>query len=246
MALPLPIPNPSDDPRWSDTRRASEEPIGPMTFEEYLAYPGSGLGDELHEYVNGMLYRKFSGTAGHAIISTNLVVRLHTNARRSGCHVFTQAYAVRTPDDRGYLPDVMVRCGSEPSPDRPYTENPCLVVEVLSPSTRRVDLVKKADTYRGIPSVQAYWLVEATWRCVYRHWRDASGAWQFEEVTGDGAVPAPCPVETIFTLDEIYDGVDVPREPPRPSLCRVYEANAEYTFDAAPEAGADALPEYAD
>jgi Uma2 family endonuclease len=84
--------------------------------------------------------------------------------------------------------------------------DPCLVVEVTSPSTARADRTDKLDAYRGIASLQAYLVVEQAWRRVVRHWRAATGAWQREELHGDGTIPLPCP-EATLTLDQIYEGL---------------------------------------
>jgi len=83
---------------------------------------------------------------------------------------------------------------------------PCLIVEVTSPSTARIDRTSKRDAYRSIPSLQTYLVVEQAWRRVVRHWRDASGVWQEDDLQGDGAIALPCP-EALLTLDQIYYGL---------------------------------------
>lgn len=58
-----------------------------------------------------------------------------------------------------YYPDIMVSC-EENSGDNPYIrDNPCLIVEVLSPSTQRTDLKEKFDNYTIIPSLIEYVVV---------------------------------------------------------------------------------------
>ena len=52
-------------------------------------------------------------------------------------------------------------------------------------------------------------MIEQSRRRVLRHWRDASGTWQLEELLGEGSVAVPCP-GIALTLDEIYDGVELP------------------------------------
>ncbi len=244
MAMPLPVPDPADDSRTVDND-AAEWPIGPMTFDEYLAYmEETGV---MYEYVGGMLYPlngggPNSGTVSHAAIAQNAAARLHTLGRGIGCRVYGGMLTLRTPRDVGYIPDVVVACGPPPPNDARHLDRPCLIVEVLSPTTSRVDGIEKLGAYREIGSLRAYWIVEATWRCVHRHWREADGRWQSEDVICDALLPVPCPVVTTLTLDAIYEGVDVPREPPPPVLRRVREPDAEYAIDGSP---AD-VPEYAD
>jgi Uma2 family endonuclease len=114
------------------------------------------------------------------------------------------AVRVRLQCDVCYYPDVVVACGE---PCHPHEEeSSCLVVEVLSPSARAIDLRKKPMSCRRRHSVQAHVVVHQYEPRVERHHREASGAWQYEDVTVAGNVRVPCPEATV-TLDEIYDGV---------------------------------------
>lgn len=124
----------------------------------------------------------------------------------------------------------MVSCGPKPPNDALQLDDPCLAVEVLSPSTARTDHAEKLESYVEVPTLGAYLIVETIWRAVHRHWRDAQGTWRTELVAGTGGVvPLPCPAGGVLTLDEIYEGVELPPEPPTPPrLRRVREALAGY------------------
>jgi Uma2 family endonuclease len=137
-------------------------------------------------------------------------------------------FKVRTPRGNEYAPDVVVVCGPRTPNGARYTESPCLVVEVLSPSTARTDLSEKRLAYQEIGTVGAYLVVEAEWRGVHRHWRDPAGAWRLETVTGDGAISLPCPAGEVLTLAEVYADLDLPAGPPPvPRLRRVRERPPE-------------------
>ena len=115
----------------------------------------------------------------------------------------------------------MVACGPRPPHDALWLDDPCVVVEVLSPSTARQDLVEKRQAYREIPTVRAYLVVESAWRCLYRHWRDDEGGWQQETIAGVvGEILLPCPPGAVLSLDRIYAELDLPAEPPRPRRVR--------------------------
>ena len=240
MTSPIPIPPrptaaPDDLPPndLAPAPRPEQVAVGEMTFAEYLAFDESST--DRHEYVDGVVYAMSYGTTNHGGIAANLIAILRPGARSARCRVFSSTLRVLTPGGNSYVPDVMVDCGPTPPEVSLYREQPCLVIEVLSPSTRHIDLGEKSTYYRRIETLQAYWVVETTWRCVYRHWRDADGAWQYEEVTGDAVLPVPCPVAMTLTLDDLYeDTVDI--QGARPPLRRVHEAGAEYVvagaFDA--------------
>ena len=51
-----------------------------------------------------------------------------------------------------YRPDVMVACGSEPADER-IEVAPCLVIEVLSPSTEAIDRREKLLVYKGMSTL---------------------------------------------------------------------------------------------
>lgn len=229
MALPIPLPEPADEAgQWSG--RDEADAVGPMSFEEYLEYDDP-LGRKC-EYVAGMVYAMAYERNTHGTICTNLILALGPRARRAGCGVYTQGRTVHTPRDRGYVPDFLIRCGEPPHDDSRFDENACLIVEVLSPSTRRTDETEKLDEYQKFSALQAYWTVESTWRCVRRHWRNAGGAWQFEEIVGTGEIPVPCVGGPPMTLDELYETLRTPYDPPRPRLRRIHEELAEYEVGA--------------
>lgn len=105
-------------------------------------------------------------------------------------------------------PDVTVDCGDF-DPDALASSEPTVFFEVLSPSTRGVDLVRKADEYRLLPGLQAFVIIEPT-RADVALWArvDASGEWaepvKMEAVT-DSLPLAAIGVE--LPLSEIYEGV---------------------------------------
>jgi Uma2 family endonuclease len=111
---------------------------------------------------------------------------------------------VRIGDDVVYYPDVQVVCDPADT-EQMYTTSPCVVVEVLSPSTASIDLREKVLAYRRIESLQAYVIVYRDERRVMRHYRDG-GTWWDAELSGEGIVPFPCP-ELELTLAEIYRGL---------------------------------------
>ena len=195
--------------------------IGPMSFEAYLAFLERT--EWRYEYMNGMAYAMAGAAHVHEAATLNVATRLRALARGSGCTVTSQGFLVRTPRGDAYLPDAMLGCGPRPANHDRYLTDPCLVVEVLSPSTMRVDLGEKRIAYQEIPTLRAYLVIETAWRAVHRMWREADDTWQRETIAdaSGGMVPLPCPAGATLTLDEIYEDVALPTEPPRAT--RVFE-----------------------
>ena len=195
-------------------------PIGPLSVEAYLAL--SEHAADRYEYVGGFAYAMGGGTIDHHDISFNIASALRARCAGTPCRTYTQIFRVRTPRDDMYLPDVMVACGQRPPRGARHLDDPCVLIEVLSPSTTRTDVMEKRLAYQEIPSARTYLIVESAWRAVHRHWRDDAGLWQRETITDAiGVVPLPCPGGAVLTLDEIYADADVPTDPPRP--WRVFE-----------------------
>jgi Uma2 family endonuclease len=61
--------------------------------------------------------------------------------------------------ERFYYPDAQVVCEIN-DPLMVYQDHPVLIIEVLSPSTRHIDLDEKMTAYLTIPSLQCYITLE--------------------------------------------------------------------------------------
>jgi Uma2 family endonuclease len=82
------------------------------------------------------------------------------------CQVFMSDMKVRIQTAERevfYYPDVLVSCDSR---DREtyYRQYPCLVLEVLSPHTERIDRFEKSLFYRQLETLQEYVLVSQDYR----------------------------------------------------------------------------------
>ena len=85
-----------------------------------------------------------------------------------------------------FYPDAIIDC-SEDEQDY-YTENPTLIVEVLSKSTRQKDKTLKRDLYLTIPTLQEYVLIEQDFVDVEIQRR--SNGWQSQHFYLDNEVAA--------------------------------------------------------
>ncbi len=98
----------------------------------------------------------------HNIVSVNTLISLGTKLKGKSFRPFSSDTKIRIDRDnmkRLYYPDVQVVCESNDQ-QVVYQGAPVLIVEVLSPSTRRYDLDEKMSAYLTIPSLQAYIALE--------------------------------------------------------------------------------------
>ena len=117
------------------------------------------LPDDGHRYelIDGVLVVSPSPRHLHQRIVGNLYLLL-----RAGCpedlEVVLAPFAVGLADDTEVQPDILVAPRSQFT-ERDLPGAPLLAIEVLSPSTRRVDLLLKRDRY-GAAGIASYWLVD--------------------------------------------------------------------------------------
>jgi Uma2 family endonuclease len=177
----------------------------PMTVAEFLRFEEGS--PARHEYVAGEVHAMSGASARHHRIMANVFTRLFSVARGGPCQAFMVDMLLRAAEDLLYYPDVMVVCGPVDGEDR-VVHDPCVVIEVTSPSTAVIDRREKLAAYRRIASLRAYLIVDQSRRRVERHWRDTNGEWWREQVPAAGRVPVPC-LDIELTVDEIYDGVEL-------------------------------------
>ena len=177
----------------------------PPSVEEYLELEEGS--QTKHEYVVGQIYALAGASDRHNRIAGNIFGHLWTAARGSSCRVYGSDMRLRIGDHAVYYPDVQVVCDPSDT-EQMYKTRPCVVVEVLSPSTESIDLREKLMTYHTIESLQAYLIVYRDRMRIIRHYRAENNAW-FDALhaRADDKVPIPCP-DLELTLAEFYEGVE--------------------------------------
>ncbi len=159
------------------------------------------------EYVDGFVYVQAGATNAHNLICSNIHFALYQPARAKGCFVYQSDMKVRIRTARGtkyYYPDLVVNCTPLPS-ETLYLTEPCLVVEVLSKGTHKIDESYKAEHYLSLDSLQAYLLVDARSRAAALYRRTPEG-WTYELV--EERTLLPC-IDVELTLDDLYAGVSL-------------------------------------
>jgi Uma2 family endonuclease len=84
------------------------------------------------------------------------------------------------PGQKYFYPDVMVTCDKRDD-DAQFVQFPCLIVEVISPSTEAIDRGTKFARYRQFVSLQEYVLVQTSQPGVEVFRRNDRGQWVLSE-----------------------------------------------------------------
>lgn len=175
-----------------------------LSVEEYLS--GEEAGEMRHEYIDGQLYAMTGASRQHGLIVSNLVAGLRPVIRGLGCQLFANDMKVRlriAEQDIFYYPDLLLSCDAA---DREtyFCAKPCVVIEVLSETTERIDRREKFLAYKTLPSLQDYLLVSQTQRMVWHHRRTRDWA---QGVRTEGDLELDC-LELRLPVGLIYEEVD--------------------------------------
>jgi Uma2 family endonuclease len=115
---------------------------------------------------------------------------------------------LRVSPSVGYYPDVMVGCDPEDNHDL-YRTRPCLLVEILSPSTSLTDRREKRIAYQDITSLRGYVMVYRDEYRVESYTRNSENDWVHEDLGVDDEVWFPC-VNLTVQVRDLYEDVDMP------------------------------------
>jgi Uma2 family endonuclease len=174
-----------------------------ISAADYLASENDGAWR--HEFVNGAVYAMADASDRHNLVRGNLAALLLMSAPET-CQVFSAEMKLRirsNADERYYYPDIFVSC--DPSDREQHTrDSAALIVEVLSPTTERIDRAEKFEAYKQIASVQEYVLL-AQDAMELELFRRRTG-WQREFYQRDSTFTLES-VGATFSVSQLYRGV---------------------------------------
>ena len=136
------------------------------TYADYLTW----LDDKTRELIHGFIKMMSPApSSAHAEVNTQIILHLASIVKKSKgkCKVFTAPFDVRLPrqeetmDDKidtVVQPDICVICDLSKLDDRGCCGAPDMIVEILSPSTIKNDVVDKFALYEA-SGVKEYWIV---------------------------------------------------------------------------------------
>lgn len=201
-----------------------------VTVEDYLAE--EAVSPVKREYRDGIVYDMAGARNVHNKIVGNGFAAFHTRLRNKPCQPWNSETKVRirlTSGTRFYYPDAFVVCQPNPPSDT-YHDSPVVVLEVTSPSTRRIDLGEKKDAYLALPTLMVYLVAESTEPVVQVFRRSPDGDFQRELTMGlEAIIPLP-EIGVSLALSDLYEGIDFEAEA---AALRVMEEEALYSASGA-------------
>jgi Uma2 family endonuclease len=174
-----------------------------ITVEEYLR--GEKTSELKHEYIDGQVYAMAGASIKHNIINANIFGLLWSNLNGQPCFPLGSDMLLEVSKTQYRYPDIMVICDDDSSNDDYIRENPLIIVEILSKSTRKKDKTEKRKEYLSLPSLQEYVLIEQDYAeiDVQRRSDNWQSAYYFlgDEITFES-------IDVTLSVEDIYQRVD--------------------------------------
>jgi Uma2 family endonuclease len=182
-------------------------PVHEYTVEEYLHFEEAS--PDKHEYYRGEIFLMAGGTYNHNIVAGNVVGELRNALiqKSKDCDVSGSDMRIAIPQEEFYsYGDAIIVCG-EPQfvQDRQdLINNPVLIVEVLSPSTKKHDRTTKFELYKRLESFEHYLLVDPEQVHIEYRWKSDNAKWKKREVTDINANLSISGLDITVSVKDFY------------------------------------------
>ena len=140
-------------------------PKSPFTAAEYLVWEADQVGR--HEFFDGEVFAMAGAGEADNTLAGNIYIHLREHLRGTPCRVFMSDMKLKPAHANHYFyPDLMVTCSAADRENRMIKGEPTLIVEILSASTVAYDRGAKFASYRQIPSLREYAMVDIDTRLI--------------------------------------------------------------------------------
>lgn len=160
------------------------------TSNDYWSLPEG----ERAELIHGQFYSMAPPSRIHQklVMELSATFRNYVNSHGGNCEVYPAPFAVNLDaEDKNWVePDISVICDKSKLTERGCSGAPDLIVEIVSPSSRKMDYVRKTNLYMDA-GVLEYWIVDPVKEYTIKYY------------FGDDDAPVILPFNEVLTA-EIY------------------------------------------
>ena len=184
-------------------------PKTPFTIDDFLAWEAEQM--ERHEFVNGEVFAMAGAGEGHNVVAGNFYIRLREHLSNSPCRTYMSDMKLQvTTLNNAFYPDIMVTCDPADRESRMSKSEPKLIVEILSKSTANYDRGEKFVSYRHIPSLREYVMVDIDSRQVEAYRLGDQGLWVLHPVDLRNAAStlSLTSVNLTLTTEQVFAEID--------------------------------------
>jgi Uma2 family endonuclease len=156
---------------------AETTPKSGMTVDEFIDWAMDQPSGR-YELLDGEVYAMSPERVGHARAKVRAWRELDRAiaARGLACEALPDGLSVPINETTTDEPDVMVCCGELLDAEAVQVADPIIIVEVNSPSSKRLDPGSKLVDYFSLPSLAHYLVINAIRRVIVHHARDDASA----------------------------------------------------------------------
>jgi len=158
-----------------------------------------------YEYLDGELRMLAGGSPYHSAIIANLTIAVGRFLQDSSCWIYNSDVQLRLSETRYVHPDVTISCDERDHESEEAIQYPCLVIEVLSPSTEAIDKIKKLAYYQECPAIQDYVMVDSQSIRIEVYHRENDG-WKFHTYGPESVITVES-LDIQFPIKDIYRGM---------------------------------------
>ena len=187
----------------------TQSPPKTLSLEEYRNL--ETIAEVKHEYHDGEIIEMTGVSINHNSILINLIVLLKLALRGTNYRLQSSDLRLWIPQyNRGLYPDLMLIAGEPLFNDNRNDEilNPCLIIEVLSPSTSGYDRGDKFRYYRSLPQLNQYLLVSQGEILIESYSKTSENNWLLQEYTPARGIISLDSLGISLNLADIYEGID--------------------------------------
>jgi len=183
-----------------------------FSIEEYLQYENASPAK--HEYYRGSIFAMAGASKDHCRIARNLLGCLMNALENSPCEPFGTDSRLHIPSNTLFTyPDVSVFCDDDYPESETGESLPKVLIEVLSPSTRKYDRGKKFELYKEIPTLQEYILVDSKKPVVDIYRKTVHNSWEMQQYTINDHLIKIKALDLNITFEKIYYRALKPNNP---------------------------------
>jgi Uma2 family endonuclease len=178
-----------------------------LTIEEYLAWEDANT--EKHEYYKGEVFAMSGTKVPHNIITRNLFISMGIRLKGKPCQPFNSDQRIHIPQNTLFTyPDISIICGDliTLNDDDWNVLNPSILIEVLSPSTRKYDRNEKFLLYKDIPTLKEYIMPDSKSIMIEAWHKNDQGQWELKEYRDSSDFLYLPTLDLYIPLAEIYEG----------------------------------------
>ncbi|MDO8368606.1 MAG: Uma2 family endonuclease [Saprospiraceae bacterium] len=180
----------------------------PMSVEEYIEFEERS--EIRHEFIDNQLIPMPGTTRIHNTICFLLRTLLFQLLKGKNYLVFSENIKVQIEHSKDYTyPDIVVT--NDPidldGNDAYFIKHPCVIIEVLSKTSRIEDSADKFIRYKKIASLQNYILVDSEKVLVEVRYKTTEGDWEANTyLSSDEHFPIPA-LGLVLNIEDVYEGV---------------------------------------